>query len=59
MMVANATKRNIKLGLKIGVFLMFYALQTDAWCYNKHRTNWVTCHEMKIRNIIFKKGVDR
>lgn len=38
---------------------MFYALQTDAWCYNKHRTNWVTCHEMKIRNIIFKKGVDR
>ena len=38
-MVANATNRNIKICRRIGIFLMFYALQTDAWCYNKHRTN--------------------
>ena len=55
MMVANATKRNIKLCLKIGIFLMFNALQTKSWCYNNHRTDWVTDHQMKIRYLIFKK----
>ena len=33
---------------------MFYTLQKKAWCYNKHRTNYVTDRLMKIRNIIFK-----
>ena len=53
-MVANATNRNMKICRKIGIFLMFYTLQKKAWCYNKHRTNYVTDCQMKIRNIIFK-----
>ena len=55
MIVVSATNRNMKICFKIGIFLMFNALQTKSGCYNNHRTDWVTNHQMKIRYLIFKK----